>query len=287
MSGLWFDVVKPKPWSQRKPREGRQFMVTQKYDGWHLVIARDEASSCCALTKGKYGDVIDLLGNEYGWMNQLILSLPCKSAVVGELVVTGMPASEVSHALATLRAAADTPLLAPPELEFKPFAVPWWGGEWFGDREDLITPVGCCNDYTLVTEGVDDLSDEALRARVQPGNEGLVLKERHYVQGTWWKWKLEETADCVVTGIVEGNGRLLGQVGAVRVSCYDESGRLVEIGRAGGFTEDERDDLSEDCIGRVCEVTYQYIGAGGRLRHPRFKRWRDDKKPEECVMSWK
>ena len=47
-------------------------------------------------------------------------------------------------------------------------------------------------------------------------------------------------------------------------------------------------DVSEDrgaYLGKVIEVRYQYIGDKGRLRHPNFVRWRDDKPPDECTLS--
>ena len=37
-------------------------------------------------------------------------------------------------------------------------------------------------------------------------------------------------------------------------------------------------DIDEDKdIGRIVEVEYQRVTRLGKLRHPRFKRWRDDK----------
>lgn len=37
--------------------------------------------------------------------------------------------------------------------------------------------------------------------------------------------------------------------------------------------------------GAVCEVEYQDVASKGRLQHPRFVRWRDDKLAEECFIS--
>jgi len=35
----------------------------------------------------------------------------------------------------------------------------------------------------------------------------------------------------------------------------------------------------------VMEVSYQYVGDKGRLRHPNFVRWREDKPAAECTLS--
>jgi ATP-dependent DNA ligase len=36
----------------------------------------------------------------------------------------------------------------------------------------------------------------------------------------------------------------------------------------------------------VCEVSYDYVQSGHRFRHAaRFLRWRDDKRPQDCLFD--
>lgn len=147
--------------------------------------------------------------------------------------------------------------------------------------------------------------------------EGWVLKQAPY-EG-WWKVKEAYNVDCIVTAWKEGTNKYLGLVGSLCVSVFDyeqafnartiwntqrgthtdpkdirqdwvKAPGLVEVGFAGGMSDDDRLEMTEladegKLIGRVCEVKHQYVGAGGRLRHPRFIRWREDKAPWDCLMS--
>lgn len=108
--------------------------------------------------------------------------------------------------------------------------------------------------------------------------EGYVFKNGNLLDVV--KWKPVRTIDAVVTGLVPGKGQHAGKVGALLVSI---EGR--EIASVGGMTLEERDAMGDDSVGRVVEVAYQYVGSKGRLRHPRFIRFRDDKDPDQCLLS--
>ena len=64
-------------------------------------------------------------------------------------------------------------------------------------------------------------------------------------------------------------------VGAI--NCSDRNGK--EICAISGFNIAMRAKLSEEDLGRAVEVAYKGIATNGRLRMPRFKRWRDDIDP--------
>jgi hypothetical protein len=140
--------------------------------------------------------------------------------------------------------------------------------------------------------------------------EGLVLKEKHF--GGWWKYKTTKTIDVICTGLEEGTGANIGGVGALVGSVWKDQQvcptcdadqtnlrgtcpvcrmplatkrKLVVVANVSGMTQDIRDNVGDDDVGRVFEVEYQYLGAGEKLRHPRFLRWREDKRAEECTWS--
>jgi ATP-dependent DNA ligase len=118
--------------------------------------------------------------------------------------------------------------------------------------------------------------EATLRAPLPTDVEGYVFKDGNLTG--WAKWKPTRTADLVVTGLTPGRGKYAGLIGSLECSLW--GGPVVAD--VSGFTDAERAALGPHVIGQVVEVAYQYVGARGRLRHPRFVRWRDDKAPEEC-----
>jgi ATP-dependent DNA ligase len=124
------------------------------------------------------------------------------------------------------------------------------------------------------------LPKDDLAADVPKFIEGFVLKQSNLQD--WAKFKYEATIDLVVTGFKDGKGKNEGFVGSL--ICSTSEGH--EVANAGGMDDETRWAIREaDDLGRVVEIKYQYVGANGRLRHPRFVRWRDDKKCTECPAS--
>lgn len=59
---------------------------------------------------------------------------------------------------------------------------------------------------------------------------------------------------------------------------------VLEVGECAGFDEELRERLNSTYIGKVIEVKCNEIFKDtGKLRHPRFLRFRDDKDPDECT----
>lgn len=145
------------------------------------------------------------------------------------------------------------------------------------------------------------------------GLEGIVAKQADspYKSGRsdlWLKVRADKTGDFVVVGFTEPRGSR-GGFGALHLGGYSD-GTLIYAGRAGsGFSaqqlEDVSDRLAASAIDRpafagpipaekesrwvkpemVVEVRYKEITDDGLLRQPVFLRFRDDKKPEECVIE--
>ncbi len=138
----------------------------------------------------------------------------------------------------------------------------------------------------------------------------------------WIKVRAEQSEEFVVVGFTRPKGSR-GGFGALQLGDYVE-GELVYAGRAGsGFSEKQLGELREEfealvrktpaCNGPrfwpsedgprakrpipgakdttwmepriVCEVRFKEWTEEGLLRQPVFLRFRDDKKPEECVRK--
>ena len=173
----------------------------------------------------------------------------------------------------------------------------------------LLPPAG-------VIRYLDHFEDEGevLYEQVQKlGLEGIVAKrsDSAYKPGrsaAWLKIRSRRTDDFVVVGFTAPKGSRSG-FGALHVGLHID-GKLIYAGRAGsGFTDSEltrvhRELLSSriaspPCGGPtpadkgttwveprlVCEVEFTEWTDEGLLRQPVFLRFRDDKKPEECVGS--
>jgi DNA ligase D-like protein (predicted ligase)/DNA ligase D-like protein (predicted polymerase)/DNA ligase D-like protein (predicted 3'-phosphoesterase) len=145
--------------------------------------------------------------------------------------------------------------------------------------------------------------------------EGVVAKRigSPYAPGkrtdAWRKIKLRQTQDCVILGFTPGQGGRGKTVGALLVGAYD-GGELRWVGQVGSGLSDTQlttmlERLQEVTTPEpaveelrsvkgavfveptlVCEVEYLEMTKGtGKMRAPVFKRMREDKPPEDCVLE--
>jgi len=244
-----------------------------KYDGIALVC-RKQGAECWTRRPTNLAEQIS-----YAPFYELLKRLPPAVDVWGELYCPGKPASYVKSAIKKQE-----------PLSFQAFAVPTLGEDaelsfvsrWcagYGlDFAPYFQPPGCGMEEAFVQL-------RAAMPDIAPDLEGFVLKAGHL--GPWWKWKPIRSATCVITGTRDGQGKHLGLIGSLEVSCY-VNGILTPVAFAGGFDDETRADMTlmgDRLIGRICEVHYQYVGSKGRLRHPRFIRFRDDVALEACLLT--
>lgn len=74
----------------------------------------------------------------------------------------------------------------------------------------------------------------------------------------------------------------------MKLGAY-KNGKLIEVGRvASGFTDEDRQSMAEhpeDYLGKVIEVECMSTTKDGALRHPVFRRVREDKGPDDCLWD--
>lgn len=145
------------------------------------------------------------------------------------------------------------------------------------------------NPLVNAIQGVKD-SRAHYESIVEAGGEGVILKDltsAYAEPGSWIKVKRYSTLDVIVTGFTEGKGKYVGQIGAAIVSVLSSSGQTLDVGQVSGMTDEVRLDMTQspgDWIGRVIEIAAQEF-AKERLRHPRFKRVRQDSDPTSCTFE--
>lgn len=150
-------------------------------------------------------------------------------------------------------------------------------------------------------QALDGIVAKRIDAPYRPGERAMI------------KVKQQRTADCVVGGYRHGKQG----IGSLLLGLYDGEGKLDYVGYTSSFTDDEREALAEKLSayegpsaftgsapggrsrwnrGRstewvplgaelVAEVIYDQV-TGGRFRHgTTFKRWREDKRPDQCTRE--
>lgn len=112
--------------------------------------------------------------------------------------------------------------------------------------------------------------DKLFKKSLLDGGEGLVVID--YNSLTSYKMKDKVTYDVTVTDIIEGTGKFKGMLGAFKVVL---DGVSFKVGT--GLTNNERSLFyTKLMIGNIIEVEGMSLLPSGRLRHPRFVRYRED-----------
>ena len=150
---------------------------------------------------------------------------------------------------------------------------------------------------------------------IDGGGEGLVLKKKIAIykdgkrSSDWLKVKKQDTADCFIVGLMEGDGKYADQFGSLILAQYNKDSKVQVICNCSGMPDAMRTQLYESVIKEpwnetfesskgelthivhkcapkiVVEISFMERLASGSVRHPRFERIRTDKQPKECIYE--
>jgi len=127
--------------------------------------------------------------------------------------------------------------------------------------------------------------NELAEVMYSKGYEGLVLKAPYSLykfkrSKDWIKIKQVKTVKLIVTGVNDGKGKYVGQIGALACEGTVE-GKPVVVSVGSGLSDNDRAAVPEHFIGRVVEVKYNSVIRDSRtgqwsLFLPRYVRIRTD-----------
>jgi len=182
------------------------------------------------------------------------------------------------------------------------------------ERKKILNRVGNETPHIIISEFVEEKGEQFYRLSVDAGLEGIIAKkiDSRYYPGkrsdAWVKMKKRNTADCIIIGWLEGEGRRENMFASLILALYDD-GNLIHVGRVGtGFSTEFLEEFTEKLkeievhepvipgleFSRrahwvkpyyVCEIEFLELTSDMKFRAPVFLRLRDDKGIEECTVN--
>src|SRR5437899_815485 len=185
------------------------------------------------------------------------------------------------------------------------------------ERKAILPDLVEVDDRVVLSDYIEGRGVDYYNAVIARGLEGIIAKhkETRYQMGKrskdWVKIKKKTTLDAIICGITAGEGEREDTFGSLILGAYFE-GALFHVGRVGtGFSESLRRSLfqqlvalrQEECpfpevpeidahVGFwtkpeiVVEAHFLEFSKDRHMRAPSFARLREDKRPEDCVVSF-
>lgn len=252
------------------PKLRRMSYVMPKLDGNNITVVKDEFGSVKVFTRQKKDITDDVKHCEFYQIVMIYFKGPV--SISGELWRKNLPCSSISTAIKNRE-----------QLQFMPFWVQnistfEYSKLYCEERNLPFIPFkkGPFNALQL-TEYWQDMKQLYYPA------DGLVFSDGPNTN--LCKWKPTKTIDLILVGWRRGKvGQYHGTVGTL--ICQTAEG--IEVAKCQGMSQPERAYIKENfpsLVGRVIEVEYNGVAEKGRLRHPRFVRFREDKAAADCTLS--
>ena len=163
-----------------------------------------------------------------------------------------------------------------------------------GRRSAITDFIGGCSDMEfsrrlhLVEQWPIIEAPELWQEYIVDGDfEGLIFKNSlDSFGGPIGRMKRTPTMDYVLMDVEVSTSDSFSGIGKSLIGGLYIDGVLTEVVKVGGLDIEQRVEFlrhKDKYIGKVFEAKGKAVFKSGALRHPALVRFRDDKKPEECV----
>ena len=307
---------------------GKPAAFEYKYDGFRIMINKSENGEIKLFTRR-----LEDVSNQFPDLVEFVKeNINAKSFIIDSEAVGYDPKTKTYKEFQAIsqrirRKYEIEKLIKEIPVELKVFDIVYLNGESFIEkpyqqRRELLEEVINEKEWKItlaeriVTENKEK-AEEFFNKAIEEGQEGLMVKglDKIYKPGArigyGVKWKPEDKdLDLVITGAEWGTGKRAGTLTSFDVSCQDNEGNLVDIGKvSGGLKEKAEEGLSygemtEMLKGTITNekenhifvkpqiiVTVQYqniqkspsYSSGYAMRFPRITRLRPDRTKEDVA----
>ncbi len=301
------------------PFDSHEFLFEPKWDGFRCLAYVDKYSTQLKSRNGS-----DLTGSfpELAHLHEHVAGTP--AILDGEIIAFHEGRESFHHLLQRVRSRSPRTALTGGKpvvpIIFIAFDILYSNGKPIltaplEERKALLDRAAAVGEsqHLLVNSYILQAGKALFQAAVAQGREGIVAKKLHspYLPGKrsklWLKIKPERTVDAVVIGFIPKSNRTFA---SLVLGQYSPQGELVHVGNVGsGFTEKEMEEILTEFESpaasvkhmihnlpqrmpaviwvkpeMVVEVSYLEYTPGGTLRHPVYRRRREDLSPRECIF---
>jgi len=302
--------------SREQPFSGSEWIFELKYDGYRLLVAREDGEP---LLFYRHGTDVTATFPEIA---RAVRALPCDVVMDGEVVVLderGRPSFQRLQKRAQMRRAADVERGAVDAVATV-FLFDLLGLDGYDlralpllERKRVLSDLLPRDGPLRFADYVEERGEELFASIGRMGLEGMIAKRKlsPYRAGRsadWLKIRQDPSGDFAIVGFTVPKGARAG-FGALHLGVRTEGG-LRYAGRVGtGFDERLLSTIQKELDARrqprpafsgpaptgrghawvtpdlVCEVRYREWTRDGHLRHPVFLRLRPEKTLEQCTAE--